>query len=191
MFVQTGQQRAVLNASMCWCSCNWRGVQCQKTAAGASCIIHCNCIISHKDRHYCGAAHPPLIGAVWALHTHTMVANLVQDLCKGWYLLHVLSDIVLPVHEIARSDHTVSQHMCEDRAVLMGRSVYGISNYKQFAKTDQTASSVKHCYHQNTTGPTQIGSEKLVHGSAKPMNDYEGSWLLCAPYSTLESINMC
>ena len=73
----------------------------------------------------------------------------------------------------------------------MGRSVYGISNYKQFAKTDQTASRVKHCYHQNTTGPKQIGSFVLVHGSVKPTNDYEGSWLLCAPYSTLESINMC
>ena len=106
MFVQTGQQRAVLNASMCWCSCN--------------------CMISHKDRHYCGAAHPPLIGAVWALHTHTMVANLLQDLCKGWYLLHVLSDIVIPIHEIARSDHTVSQHIREDRAVLMGRSLRNI-----------------------------------------------------------------
>ena len=38
---------------------------------------------------------------------------------------------------------------------------------------------------------TQIGSFLLVHGNVKPMNDYEGSWLHCSPYSTLESINMC
>ena len=82
MFVQTGQQRAVLNASMCWCSCT--GVVCnaKKTAAGTNRVIDCICNISHKDRTLLwGSTSAPDWCCVGAAHTYT---QWWQTYCKTY-----------------------------------------------------------------------------------------------------------